>query len=297
MQVLASDRMSGRQAGTDGEKAACEYIRGRFESIGLKTIMKDGGYVQAFQFPGPDNSGPVTAYNVIGFVNNNAERTAIIGAHYDHIGMGGKSSRSPGRHEVHNGADDNASGVAALLELATLAVHSKSQKNNYVFAAFSGHEQGLYGAEHFVKSNVCDMTKVVCMLNLDMVGRLDVSTRRLVVAGTSTSATLEETIAGLEFEGLDVVCRDLSRGDHAPFIAAKVPTLFFTTGIHDDYHKTSDDADKINYDGLALVVEYVRRVVETLDGKDTSPFRAAKGEPGEKQGNDGVNSSEDSTQR
>lgn len=263
---LASDSLSGREAGTEGEEKACEYLCRRFAEIGLKCRPEGGTFVQTFEIPGTDGGPFLKARNVIGFVDRKSESTAVICAHYDHIGMGGKASRNPGRSEVHNGADDNASGVAALLEIADYAVHSEGLKDNYVFAAFSGHEKGLLGSAEFVRSNVCDLSKVDYVVNLDMVGRLDVATKRLVVGGVA-AAVLDRILGGAGRQGLEVVCREAPKGDHSAFADQNVPFLFLTTGMHEDYHKVSDDADKINYGGLATVVRFVDGLVQALDGR------------------------------
>ena len=180
---LASDELEGRQTGSDGEKAAADYIALRFKNLGLEA-KGTKQYFQSFSFKPKtdphqevnytvkDGDSTITGTNVIGFLDNKAENTIIIGAHYDHLGYGAEGSLFRGEsQEIHNGADDNASGVAVMLNLVD-KLKEKNTGNNYLFMAFSGEEMGLLGSNYFTKNPTIDLTKANFMLNMDMVGRL-----------------------------------------------------------------------------------------------------------------------------
>lgn len=179
---LASDALEGRQTGTEGEKKAAKYISERFAELGL-LAKGTTNYVQPFTFKPKTNphdevkfdvngDGTITGNNVIGFVDNKAENTIIIGAHYDHLGFGGEGSLyRDSIKAIHNGADDNASGIAILLNLAA-RLKEKNTNNNYLFMAFSGEEMGLLGSNYFIKNPTINTNKVSYMINMDMVGRM-----------------------------------------------------------------------------------------------------------------------------
>lgn len=203
------------------------------------------------------------AFNVLGYLNNNAERTVVIGAHYDHLGLGGESSLYRTEEpEIHNGADDNASGTAALIELAHFLNSSDSaqlRRVNYLFIAFSGEEMGLLGSNYFVK-NPGRQIDFLYMLNMDMVGRMEES--KLQVNGTGTSPAWEEVLESIECN-VEMVFSESGVGpsDHSSFYYQKVPALHFFTGTHTDYHKPTDDAEKINYKGLVQVMNIMLNIM------------------------------------
>lgn len=209
-----------------------------------------------------------TGNNVIGWIDNGAPTTVIIGAHFDHLGYGedGNSMVRNAQPAIHNGADDNASGTAALLELARLLKISKAKKNNYLFIAFSGEELGLYGSKYFTENPTIDIGQVNYMINLDMVGRLNDSTGRLTIGGIGTSPQWGKL---LKTEGLTFQVRLDSSGtgpsDHTSFYLKQIPVLFFFTGLHSDYHRPSDDADKLNYSGTARIVTYIHDLILAAD--------------------------------
>jgi hypothetical protein len=211
-----------------------------------------------------------TAANIIGVLPGRdpvlRETAVVVGAHYDHLGVGGEYSLAPSQYgEIHPGADDNASGTAALILLARAFAKSGGAKRTLIFAAFSAEELGIVGSSHYTKLPRTPLEKTVAMINLDMVGRLKDQT--LYVFGVKT---------GKEFADLlEEVNRDhnlvlkLGRGgygpsDHTSFYARKVPVLFFFTGPHGDYHRPSDTVDKVNGEGLATVTRFVYRIVEHL---------------------------------
>ncbi len=220
--------------------------------------------------------GKRTGHNVIGYINNNAASTVIIGAHYDHLGYGedGNSMLRNGQKEIHNGADDNASGTAAVIALAKLLAKSKSKNNNYLFIAFSGEELGLFGSKYFTEHPTVDLSAVNYMINLDMVGRLNDSTKTLTVGGYGTSPAWSEVLYDQKRVPFSIKIDSSGTGpsDHTSFYRKDIPVLFFFTGLHQDYHKPSDDADKINYVGELQIIKYIAALIKDLDKKDRLAF-------------------------
>ncbi len=199
----------------------------------------------------------------------------VIGAHYDHLGWGGEGSGSlaPDKHEIHNGADDNASGTGGVIELARmLSAQKQSLRRNVVLISFSGEEEGLFGSQFYVKHSPMALNKAIAMMNLDMVGRL--KDKILTVQGTGTSSRWDSVLAEYNSDStftLKSVKDGFGPSDHSSFYGANIPVLFFFTGIHEDYHKPSDHADKINYDGEALVINYIRKIAIDIDDHQARP--------------------------
>ncbi|WP_051417281.1 M20/M25/M40 family metallo-hydrolase [Sediminibacterium salmoneum] len=211
------------------------------------------------------------ARNIIAYINNNAANTVVLGAHYDHLGYGEDKNALDAVHEVHNGADDNASGTAALLELARKWKTQSPKQNNYLLMHFSGEELGLMGSKYWLE-NPTIQTKANYMINMDMVGRYDTA-RKLTIGGYGTSPVwgnmVPELAKNLAFK-LDSAGTGPS--DHASFYRKDIPVLFFFTGSHPDYHKASDDWEKINYKGINEIVQLVYKIVETTDAKGKIEF-------------------------
>jgi len=211
-----------------------------------------------------------TGHNVIGYINNGAATTVIIGAHFDHLGYGedGTSMLRTGEKLIHNGADDNASGTAALIELARILKASKAKNNNYLFIAFSGEELGLFGSKYFTEHPTIDLSSVNYMINMDMVGRLNDSTKVLQVGGYGTSPEWA-TVVNKNDKKLPFVIHIDSSGtgpsDHTSFYRKDIPVLFFFTGQHKDYHRPTDDANKINYMGELMVIKYVEAIINNIN--------------------------------
>ena len=285
---LASDEMEGRQTGTEGEKIALAYISKRFEELGL-TGKGTNGYVQPFSFKPKTNpheevkfdvngDGTITGNNVIGYFDNKAENTVIIGAHYDHLGYGGEGSLFRDTIKaVHNGADDNASGVALLLNLAK-KLKDKNTKNNYLFMAFSGEEMGLLGSNYFVKNPTIDTKKVSYMINMDMVGRMKKDSS-LAVYGTGTSPIFKQVLKAHNND-FKLIENESGVGpsDHTSFYLADIPVLHFFTGQHSDYHRPSDDIETLNYEGMAKISNYIFDIISDLDDNGKLAFRKTKNE-------------------
>jgi len=207
-----------------------------------------------------------TGNNVIGYINNGAPSTIILGAHFDHLGYGEDNNsmlRNMPEKMIHNGADDNASGTAAIIELARLLKKSKIKSNNYLFIAFSAEELGLNGSKYFTEHPTIDLKTVNYMLNLDMVGRLNDSSKNLTVGGFGTSPSWSAILKDSKPKYMNVKFDSSGTGpsDHTSFYRKDIPVLFLFTGLHSDYHKPSDDADKINYNGEVQVINYITKIL------------------------------------
>lgn len=288
--VLASDSLKGRKTGSLDEKKAAEYISERFKNMGLEAKGTDK-YFQKFTFKASSNphkeaeltsedkKSTSTAQNVIAYIDNKAENTVVIGAHYDHLGMGGEGSLYREGPAIHNGADDNASGVAVMLSLAdSLSKKGSPKNNNYLFMAFSGEEEGLLGSNYFVKNPTINTKKISYMLNMDMVGRLNAE-NTLAVHGLGTSPIFKQVVlanAGklkiAEYES------GVGPSDHTSFYLADIPVLHFFTGQHADYHKPTDDTEKLNYEGMQAVSEYIFSLIKDLDSQPKLIFKKTKNE-------------------
>lgn len=285
---LASDALEGRQTGTEGEKKAAKYISERFAELGL-LAKGTTNYLQPFTFKPKTNphdevkfdvngDGTITGNNVIGFVDNKAENTIIIGAHYDHLGFGGEGSLyRDSIKAIHNGADDNASGIAILLNLAA-RLKEKNTNNNYLFMAFSGEEMGLLGSNYFIKNPTINTNKVSYMINMDMVGRMKKDST-LAVYGTGTSPIFKQVLKSHN-DNFKLVQQESGVGpsDHTSFYLADMPVLHFFTGQHEDYHKPGDDSEKLNYDGMYLISDYIFNIISDLDDNGKLAFRKTKNE-------------------
>ncbi|MBN8832866.1 MAG: hypothetical protein ABS68_08350 [Niastella sp. SCN 39-18] len=216
-----------------------------------------------------------TGHNVVGMINNGVKYWVVIGAHYDHLGYGeDHNSLYAGKVPmIHNGADDNASGTASLIELAKWVPTSGLKKYNYLFLAFSGEELGLFGSKYFVDHSNFDLEKVNYMINMDMVGRLNDSTHGLTIGGYGTSPEWGKLIlANDPYFKIKMDSSGTGPSDHTSFYLKNIPVLFFFTGIHSDYHKPSDDADKINYNGMVKVVDYIKNILTRTDELDKLSF-------------------------
>lgn len=219
-------------------------------------------------------------HNVVGYIDNGAFKTVILGAHYDHLGYGedGNSMIRTGEKNIHNGADDNASGTAALIELARKLKTSDAKSSNYLFIAFSGEELGLFGSKHFVENPTIDLKSANYMINMDMVGRLNDSSKTITVGGYGTSPSWGDYYTSYQLQGrkLELLIKIDSSGsgpsDHTSFYRKDIPVLFYFTGLHSDYHKPSDDAYKINYAGELKIVHHIYTLIESFDKNEKLVF-------------------------
>ena len=243
---------------------------------GKETYLKDASAIYDIQLKVDIGEGKRTGHNVIGYINNNAASTVIIGAHYDHLGYGedGNSMLRNGPKQIHNGADDNASGTAALIELAKLLSKSKAKNNNYLFIAFSGEELGLFGSKYFTAHSTIDLSSVNYMINMDMIGRLNDSSKTLTIGGYGTSPVWSEVLYARKKLPFSIKIDSSGTGpsDHTSFYRKNIPVLFFFTGLHQDYHKPSDDADKINYIGELQIIKYIEGLIKDLNKKGKLAF-------------------------
>ncbi|HKP70428.1 MAG TPA: M20/M25/M40 family metallo-hydrolase, partial [Pyrinomonadaceae bacterium] len=232
----------------------------------------------------------VTASNVIGILPGTdpqlKDEAIVIGAHYDHLGHGGSGSLAANSTDIHHGADDNASGTSAVLELARNFAKEKKNKRTLIFMAFSGEEEGLLGSKFYVNNAAYPLDKTIAMINLDMVGRLNGN--KLTVGGVGTAAEWNEAVkrrndimfdndsgygVGKKFQ-LQLNEDGFGPSDHSSFYGKNIPVLFFFTGTHNDYHKPSDTFEKINYEGLTRIVDYVGQIAKAIDENPTKPTYA-----------------------
>ena len=295
---LASDKLEGRLVGSKGEKKAAKYIAAWFKKNGL--IPKGNhGYLQAFSVkknlknPHGNDDSPqavtINGNNVVGYIDNQAPYTVVIGAHYDHLGYNeyGSSTYRPTdsteKPQIHNGADDNASGTAALIELSGLLANSSFKQHNYLFIAFSGEEEGLLGSNYFTKHPTIDTAAMAYMINMDMVGRLDTVKQSFAISGTGTSP-LWETSLGQVNTPLKVKYEKGGTGasDHTSFYYINIPALHFFTGSHYDYHKPSDDDEKINYTGMVQIIDYIYQLCGLLNNSGKLAFTPTAQDTSEK---------------
>jgi aminopeptidase YwaD len=229
------------------------------------------------------------ARNVVGFIPGSdpqlRDEVIVIGAHYDHLGYGEVGSLAPEPGDIHPGADDNASGTAAIMELARLLAQNRDRlKRSVLVIAFSAEEEGLLGAEHFLQNPTIPRENIVAMLNFDMVGRM--SNNRVSVSGVGTAAEWEGILKTANTESLNLQLSQSASGgsDHMPFMRREIPVLFFFTGMHPDYHRPSDTWEKINYEGQAQIVALAERVVYDLASRPERPKFTRPQQPQPQQG-------------
>lgn len=278
---LASDELEGRGTGTAGEQKANAYIEKQFQALKLQP-KGASGFDQPFEFKrGTHGTGEAgTAENIIGYLDNGAEKTIIIGAHYDHLGLGhdNNSLDANPKGKIHNGADDNASGVAGVLELARyFATNKKKEASNFLFICFSGEELGLYGSKYFTEHPTIDLATANYMLNMDMIGRLETG-KGLSVSGSGTSPVWEPLLKSLSTAELPIKTDSSGTGpsDHTSFYLKDIPVLHFFTGSHSDYHKPTDDVEKINVAGEVAVLTVMVKLIEALDTQPKLQFLKTK---------------------
>ena len=213
--------------------------------------------------------------NVVGFIDNKSKETIVLGAHYDHLGFGedGNSMLRNDTKQIHNGADDNASGTSLLLELASQLVLKKYIHYNYIIIAFSAEELGLIGSKYFVENHNFNAMPIKFMINMDMVGRLNDSTKTLTLGGIGTSPKWSDILNKISSPHLNFKFDSSGTGpsDHSSFYRKNVPVLFYFTGLHTDYHKPSDDASKVNIKGMLNIYEHVLHLIRSSNSY-TIPF-------------------------
>lgn len=272
---LASDKLKGRGTSSPEETLAAEYIAKQFKSAGLSSF--NNSYLKSFKYKHNPNAQHAhdtstagvtekTANNVVGFLDNKAPYTIVIGAHYDHLGLGHdrNSLDANPTGKIHNGADDNASGTAGVIELANyFSKNKKTEPFNFLFICFSGEELGLLGSKKYVENPDIDLKSINYMVNMDMIGRLNDSTKKLMIYGVGTAANWIPLIDSLK-SNLKIIKDSAGVGpsDQTSFYLKEIPVLHFFSGQHSDYHKPSDDEEKINYNGEAEILDYVIATIE-----------------------------------
>ena len=290
---LADDRLEGRGTGTAGNDSAAAYIARRDGALGLRPLAADttraecpvampatscGGYLQRFvarsaELAHEGRAEGLATQNVVAMVPGRdpvlRDEYVVIGAHFDHLGRSAIGAMDPEAKDViRNGADDNASGTAAVLELARLFA-AQPARRSIVVASFSGEELGLLGSQWFVEHAPVPLDRVVAMVNFDMVGRL--KNDKLIVYGVATATELGDILDRANVEprlDLRAVGDGYGPSDQSSFYAKGIPVLHFFTDLHEDYHRASDDADKIDSIGEARVVAIAERVVRAIGDRD-----------------------------
>lgn len=265
--TLAHDSMEGRLPGTVHEKKAAGFIENEFRKTKCVPIKKKQ-YVFPFDYKNPDSTVVHSAGNVLAKIETKSTNCIVISAHYDHIGWGKHHSNDPFAKKIHNGADDNASGVAMLLSLAGwYSSHRDSLNFDIVFAAFSAEEDGLCGAKEFLKSGIIDTSTIICNINLDMVGHLD-KTRPILMAESALLFNQWDSILPQNTEFKFIVERSgtlfKDGADHNVFLDVHIPGILFSTGLTEHYHRPSDDESTINYEGMIDIHKYLVSVVRNM---------------------------------
>jgi len=258
--VLANDSLNGRAASSLYEDKSAQFIIKKLNKFNrqFQTQIQQLNYVRV------DSGSIKKSKNLYSYIDNKANNTILIGAHYDHLGMGDGLSRSYGKKGIHNGADDNASGVALVLSLAQKFTKWENKKYNYLFVFYSAHEIGLFGSAAFSKFAQDHFKPIVLALNFDMIGRLDMNQKILNIYGINTLLYNQlELINTLSFDGIirTNFSDKIYECDLKKFAEAKIPSLSFTTGIHSDYHKITDDEDQINYFGILQIEKYILQLL------------------------------------
>jgi hypothetical protein len=286
--VLSNDSLEGRGTGTIGEEKAATYISEEFKKIGLKPKGDNNTFFKSFEFKKSANPHGASekdttiktlhSKNVVGYLDNKSNYTIVVGAHYDHLGYGEdqNSLDANPKGKIHNGADDNASGVAGVIELARYFSVTKSNYN-FLFMCFSGEELGLIGSKKFVDKTDFDASKINAMINMDMIGRLNDSTKKIMVYGVGTSPSFVNIVEkNNTYFKLVSDSSGVGPSDHTSFYLKDIPVLHFFTGQHTDYHKPSDDVEKINFIGEQMVLEYILKIIKNIDQEPKLEFRKTR---------------------
>lgn len=285
---LASATLEGRGTGTAGNDSAAAYIARRFDALGLEAVITGEctsactpGYLQPFEArsAAAAHSGMAASLptnNVVGVVEGRDRELRheyiVIGAHFDHLGRQTFGALDPDAGDaIRHGADDNASGTAAVLELARL-FRDRPARRSIIFVAFSGEELGLLGSQYFVENPPVSLESIVAMANFDMVGRM--RDDKLIVYGVGTAPEFTPWIDSANVD-IDLDIRGVGDGfgpsDHASFYARDVPVLHFFTDLHDDYHRATDVAERINVAGMGRVIQLAEGVVRRIADAEARP--------------------------
>jgi hypothetical protein len=265
VRYLADDALEGRRAGSAGERCAADYIAAEFRRLRLRPMGEAGGFFQDVPVPNPGNPHEPggTGRNVVALLEGRdralRDEVVVIGAHYDHLGRGGAGSLAPDAFgEIHNCADDNASGVAAMLHAAEL-LRRRPPARSVLFIAFSGEELGLLGSARWVAQPTVPLERVRAMLNLDMVGRLEGDP--LIVNGVGTAEEWDSLLRAANTDGIVLALQPDGYGpsDHTSFYVRDIPVLHFFTNTHGDYHRPSDEWQTVDVAGVRRIAGLVER--------------------------------------
>ena len=275
IKYLSSDELEGRYPGSKGSDLAIDYIATDYKRSRLSSLGSDD-YLQFFDFTNQQGK-KIKIPNVVGMIPGTTlkDEYIVIGAHFDHLGYGGAHSGSLEMNSsaIHNGADDNASGIAGMLELASkLSSERKKIKRSLIFIAFNAEEQGIFGSKYFVKNSPVNTSNIITMINLDMIGRLN--NLSLNISGTGTSPLFNnilDKISKKHYLNINKNPEGFGPSDHSSFYSNNIPVLFFFTGGHSDYHKPSDDWNKINSSGQKKIVDMIYDVVLEIDNNTKRP--------------------------
>jgi hypothetical protein len=287
IRYLSSDGLKGRGLGTPELDQAADYIVESFKKAGLKPGADDGSYIQSWQDVVDANGRKGTLQNIIGILPGTnpdmAGESVVVSAHYDHLGLGWPDVHKGDKGKIHHGADDNASGVAVMLELARVIAQNGPPQRTIVFVAFTAEENGLIGSQYYVKHyQKYPAHKAIGNINLDTVGRL--GTNKLLVLNSSTARDWKFIFMGAGYvTGVEseMVTQPLDASDQGSFIAAGIPAVQIFSGAHRDYHRPTDTADKIDPSGLVKTASFTREAILYLAERDTPmPFTGkASGRP------------------
>jgi hypothetical protein len=252
---LAADKLKGRGTGEKGGTKASNYVAKQFRKLGLQP-GNGHSYFQDFTFDRKSHLN-IPSRNVIGFLDNGAAKTIIIGAHYDHLGTAALFDGKYPVGQIHNGADDNASGVAGLLEFARYFIENgQKEPFNFLFISFGGEEMGLQGSKYFTAHPTLPLANVHFMLNMDMIGRYN-EERGIGIGGYATAKEWPAVFKDAQEPGIHYFTDGSGKGasDHHNFFVNGVPVIFLHTGPHDDYHKPTDDVSKLKSKEEALILK------------------------------------------
>ena len=270
VRFLASEELQGRGLGSEGLEKAAEYIVEQFKKAGLQPGGDNQSFFQEWQEVIDDKGNKGSVKNIIGIIPGTkpefAGQSVLVTAHYDHLGLGWPDARSGNKGKIHPGADDNASGVAVMLELARTLAKALKPDRTIIFVAFTAEESGLKGSKHYVKTmKTYPAKKIIGVLNLDTVGRL--KDNKLLVLGSNSAKEWKFIFMGAGYvTGVEaeMVTQDLDASDQVSFIRAGIPGVQFFSGAHRDYHSPGDTADKIDVPGMIKVATFVREAIVYL---------------------------------
>jgi hypothetical protein len=267
VETLADDALEGREAGTRGGRAAALYLTNELRSYGIEGAADDGGYYQVF-------NGRYR--NILGKLEGSdpelKHEFIVIGAHYDHVGYGNRSNSFGPFGYIHNGADDNASGTSGLLEvIEAFSKLEQSPRRTIIFTFWDGEEKGLLGSKHYISHPAAPLSQTKAMLNADMIGRLREDS--LMIYGSRTGTGWRSVASRLNVTDMtiDFTWELKGNSDHYPFFQRRIPVLMLHTGLHDDYHRPRDDANKINVDGIQRVSRLLFSIAHELASNSEIP--------------------------